>query len=77
MINMVYYRFHLLDVHTYTCIEYLSSDSFLWREVEDASVGQISLNLLVELSELGILSIHIPLLHLHTNEHLRVHRLRR
>ena len=28
------------------------------------------MNLLVELSELSILSIHIPLLCLHTNEHL-------
>ena len=51
---------------------YLSPNSFLWREIEGASVGQVSLNLLVELSELGISSIHIPLLHLNTNKHLHV-----
>ena len=28
------------------CTEYLSPNSFLWREVEGASVGQVSLNLL-------------------------------
>ena len=46
---------------------YLSSDSFLWREVKTASVGKVSLNLLVELSELSISSIHVPFLCLHTD----------
>ena len=49
---------------------YLSSDSFLWREVKTASVGKVSLNLLVELSELSISSIHVPFLCLHTDEYL-------
>ena len=31
-----------LDVHTHACTEYLSPNSFLWREVEGASVGQLS-----------------------------------
>ena len=36
--------YYPLDVHAYTCTDYLSPDSFLWREVEGASVGQTSLN---------------------------------
>ena len=49
---------------------YLSSDSFLWREVKAASIGKVSLNLLVELSELSISSIHVPFLCLSTYEYL-------
>ena len=41
-----YAYYYPLDMHTYTCTEYLSPDNFLWREVEGASVGQVYLNLL-------------------------------
>ena len=52
-------------------IPYLSSNSFLWRKVEAAGIRKVSLDLLVELSELSISSIHVPFLCLHTDKHLR------
>ena len=63
----------LAQLHVYTSymhVLYLPSNSFLWRKVEVVSIWEIFLDLIMELSELGVPSIHIPFLCLYTNEYL-------